>query len=312
MLSAADDATPGAERVWRDLRRMGFEVEGGLFEAPEVGGTDERQRLFILGVADAWGLRCGAGDERHLGAEAASWSTFAPAPDFPLADLSRHDRRLHPRSRPERLGATDARGRGASVPPGVGLADPSCDRRGAGRLGAPADDGRRGGARSPEGDQPSPRGRELADAGRAGLSLAEQPGQPGQAERGIGAGSTAPELRGAPVVDAGGRGRDGRPDGQERRSFGGAPVERPGGVPLWPPRPNDATGWAAALDLWPAAQPAVRGMAHGVAGRVDPLRMLGNGVKPLQAAYALRTLATRLSARSAGAALLVRMMDLER
>jgi hypothetical protein len=51
MLTAQPGETPGAERVWRDLQRLGFEVEGGLFEAPEVGGTDERQRLFILGVA---------------------------------------------------------------------------------------------------------------------------------------------------------------------------------------------------------------------------------------------------------------------
>lgn len=46
-----------------------------------------------------------------------------------------------------------------------------------------------------------------------------------------------------------------------------------------------------------------------VESRVDRLRLLGNGVKPLQAAYALRTLAARLAARgSAGAALLIRMM----
>ena len=40
------------------------------------------------------------------------------------------------------------------------------------------------------------------------------------------------------------------------------------------------------------------------------LRMLGNGVHILQAAYAFRTLATRLAARSAGAAALVRLMNL--
>lgn len=46
--------------------------------------------------------------------------------------------------------------------------------------------------------------------------------------------------------------------------------------------------------------------------RVDRLRMLGNGVVPLQAAYAVRTLATRLADRgSAGATRLVRMMEPE-
>lgn len=56
-------------------------------------------------------------------------------------------------------------------------------------------------------------------------------------------------------------------------------------------------------------------MADGLASRLDiarvgRLRMLGNGVVSLQAAYALRTLATRLAASgSAGAARLVRMME---
>ena len=53
-------------------------------------------------------------------------------------------------------------------------------------------------------------------------------------------------------------------------------------------------------------------MAHGVATRVDELRMLGNGVVPLVDAYALRNLVTRLASRgSAGAAFLARLMDAE-
>lgn len=272
MLSAKPGETPGAERVWRDLQRMGFEVAGGLFEAPEVGATDERQRIFILGVAlgDPEGQRRGEG--RAEPSLRSGWNAAAG------------DGRL-----------------------GVGQADAQGDDGWAGEraaeTGARAAGFRRRGLAGC-GDQ-------LADPGRAGLSLAEQPGQPGQpgqAERGIEPGSTAPELRGAHVVDAGGGGRDGRPEGEVGRPIGGTAVERPGGIPLWPPRPNDASGWREALDLWPAAQPAVRGMAHGVAGRVDPLRLLGNGVKPLQAAYALRTLATDLARRSLGAARLVRLM----
>jgi DNA (cytosine-5)-methyltransferase 1 len=42
----------GAERVWRDFRRLGFELEGGLFTASEVGAPHERERIFILAVAD--------------------------------------------------------------------------------------------------------------------------------------------------------------------------------------------------------------------------------------------------------------------
>ena len=42
----------GAERVRRDLHRLGFAVEGGLFTASEVGASHERERLFILAVSD--------------------------------------------------------------------------------------------------------------------------------------------------------------------------------------------------------------------------------------------------------------------
>lgn len=42
----------GAERIWRDLQRLGFTLEGGLFSAAETGAAIRRDRLFILAVAD--------------------------------------------------------------------------------------------------------------------------------------------------------------------------------------------------------------------------------------------------------------------
>lgn len=57
------------------------------------------------------------------------------------------------------------------------------------------------------------------------------------------------------------------------------------------------------------AQWTLRGVADGVAPRIDQLRLLGNGVSDPCGALALRTLATELSARSAGAARLVQMME---
>lgn len=59
----------------------------------------------------------------------------------------------------------------------------------------------------------------------------------------------------------------------------------------WPPAPGDLDGWAQA-----ETQPAVRGVANGTPEGVDNgerLRMLGNGVVPLAAAVAFRTLANR-------------------
>lgn len=52
MLSAGDDEIAGAERVHRDLHKLGFEVEAGLFSAAEVGAPHKRERIFILGVCD--------------------------------------------------------------------------------------------------------------------------------------------------------------------------------------------------------------------------------------------------------------------
>jgi site-specific DNA-cytosine methylase len=93
----------------------------------------------------------------------------------------------------------------------------------------------------------------------------------------------------------------------------------PGGAGLHPPGPGDHGGWAAVLaarpDLAPAlgfddclawarhmsedpegpfkaaAEPALRRMADGLAHRTRALRLLGNGVHPLAAAHAWRTLA---------------------
>ncbi len=85
------------------------------------------------------------------------------------------------------------------------------------------------------------------------------------------------------------------------------------GFTPFPPGPGDIEGWRYILERAPHLEPAVRGMADGLGStRIDWLRLLGNGVVPLQAAYAFRVLATRLAARgSAYANVLVRMMETE-
>ena len=66
-----------------------------------------------------------------------------------------------------------------------------------------------------------------------------------------------------------------------------AAAERAGDA-LWPPGPGERDGWPAGLE------PAIRGVAHGVPYRLDRLHALGNGVVPLVAATAFRTLWRRL------------------
>ncbi|UVC14726.1 DNA cytosine methyltransferase [Mesorhizobium onobrychidis] len=236
MLSPGDDDIAGAERVWRDLRKLGFSVEGGLFTAAEVGASHERERIFILAVADSRGERAAAG---------------LPAP------AGRHG------IRPE----------------------PAIAYNGGDALVDAARDGRREGRAEPKLSQPH---------------------------------GSAAAFPGSSMDDTTShRGREGRPVAERQQAADETDVDAHGAGAgyLFPPGPSDSENWQAALERAPELEPAFRRVADGLASRldvarVDRLRMLGNGVVPLQAAYAVRTLATRLAGRgSAGATRLVRMME---
>lgn len=68
--------------------------------------------------------------------------------------------------------------------------------------------------------------------------------------------------------------------------------------PTFPPSPEEYDRWASILAVDPACAPATesnfRRVVDGLAPRLDRLRLLGNGVVPLAAAYAFRTLASAL------------------
>lgn len=105
-------------------------------------------------------------------------------------------------------------------------------------------------------------GSPVADAYGAGLASAQQPGQPGPTQCRDKAGAAVAELLGTYF-------------------------------PLFAPGPSSDL-WPGIIDIAPALEPAVCGMADGVAHRVDRLRMCGNGVSPLAAAFAFRTLRAAL------------------
>lgn len=77
-----------------------------------------------------------------------------------------------------------------------------------------------------------------------------------------------------------------------------------GDLPLFAPGPADPR-WPEILESAPQLEPAVRRMAYGLAHRVDRLRLTGNGVCPLQAAYAYRTLGALLAQAGTGESVLM-------
>lgn len=301
MLSAGSDEIAGAERVWRDLRKMGFAVEAGLFTAAEVGASHERERLFIFGVADAGGEGL-QGVQR--GRPPAKWhwaEAFGPASEFRCASL------VHPECSewwkdPVRRHESDRDDSGRDQAAG-GAGEPGADLDGTIR--------RRWAARRH--DNGCDVGHESCATGEYDLvDPARERWREGRAE---------PELRGGRDAAAG----TGSAVADATVPRGGAASVQPGrqdeaggdahGAGLFPPGPGDLSRWRDTLERAPELEPAIRGVADGLASRldiarVDRLRLLGNGVVPLAAAYAVRTLAARLAARgAAGAARFVRLME---
>lgn len=264
----------GAERVWRDLGRLGFEREIGLFSAAEVGASHERQRLFILGVAD----RYHSDDD---GALDEWWSRRLEFTDGGrgMADAD---------GAGSSLGPVLARDGGEECPASVGirrddLVDTARLGRREGRSGAEL----RG-------------GRNAARGADGAMGDADGQGQP-QSRRRLAEG-WGRSCDAGDAIDRTALGLT-PPGPGDRDGWSRIIAARPDLAPAVEPAVRRvADGVAGGLDL-----PLVVDR-----WRIDALRMLGNGVHPLVGAHAFRTLATRLAGRCAGAARLVRMMGVDR
>jgi len=241
----------GFDTVCSCLRAMDYRIAGGLFTASEVGAPHKRQRLFVL----AQRLDEGPRDRRSGGPGA-------------VRDGGDGDN-----------GTTIAE-------PGDDMADPprSGER---GRIGQTGRDGGTGGP-----------GDGMADArGERGTTARRT--RPNRRQRGrILTGPASPELRRTRLPD-------------------------------FPPGPGDIDAWQKVLEIDGTVEPAfppdafgmlvharrlyrlvapgrnrrergaasraaferqIRRVADGLAGRTQRLRLLGNGVVPLEAAYAFATL----------------------
>lgn len=270
--NVAGHVTLGLETVLRDLWDMDFTPAVGLFTAAETGAPHERERVFI--VAHRQGL----------------------------------DGRIHARSRREGGRTADAGGTGCT------MADTSSGRHGGSRQGEVEQPGRAEAERS-SCNLADTDGR---DASTEGLQRSGEQRLYPEGGRFGGRGN------GVSVADTGGARLEGREwSGASDKwlwpSPSGSTAER-GRPLLHPPGPADMGRWADVLvtspDLAPSAsfgdlasfagqvaamaqaglvaeaeiEPALRRMADGLALRSRALRLLGNGVHPLAAGHAWRTL----------------------
>lgn len=267
MLVGTEGEIAGAARVRRDLAGMSFRTEIVLARASEVGASHERARTFILALAEC--------------AERGEGRTGRP---------------------PAAGGRSHAEPSGSGCHAGVGLADASNIRQHgfeplAGSTRQGAGEGR---MREPARDcdslaNPISR-RHGRDAGAARRGSRERTAAEGAGEGALVHATSAvrrPKRRGSSegASEGGDQARIWNVRSEDRR----ADDDGSSAPSLFPPGPGDRAAWERiARDspgLLPATtQPRVRGMADGMASRVDQLRMLGNGVVPLQAAYAVRLL----------------------
>ena len=237
---------------------MGYRLAAGLFTAAEVGAPHKRERLFILAIREGDELA----DPARLLWNPLEWRE-SDGTAAALADAKGQRQR-------EQADNTDAVAE--SGPARHEPGDHGCDVAHAADRQFPQP-----GRRTTRREGSGPHGAGLADADGERRLQAER-GQPQDGRS---------DPCGGIVDDADGAGSQGR--GDDTREHAG---ERP----AWPPGPGDADGWERYLRAAPDLEPAVRRGADGLAHRVDRLRLCGNGVVPLVAAHALRTLAAELLA----------------
>ena len=253
----------GFEQVHDDLRSMGYSVAAGLFTAEEVGATHKRERLFILAYRDRdrrigeQGTATGENDPQRWAQcieNAISGGDGDAAGRFSLHETRSGKTALGQELQDSEGELANPSGRRARV-------EQTTIQQGAGADSAAMAD--------------PARERERRETG----NLSETH------ERPDGQSSQLPDGTGQSMANTMCEGLEGQPG--DERTEDATDIAAISCIPIWPPSPGDYEQWGLVGD---ALKPAVHRMADGMAFRVDRLRLCGNGVVPLVAAYAFRIL----------------------
>lgn len=275
----------GIDTILGDLSEMGFDAQWGSVKAGDIGATHRRERVFILAYKRSIGWRrWSKGNEERIKLYVQTQGSFSQC-SSELDDTEHNG-----------FNATEKqRGNGQAISGSQEGEDSTIQSEGtdntsAAQQGFENSNDSRFHRTQPDGAE---RERKEIDQEQRGFSLSRPRGSSEDSE----------------MEDSSGKRLQGiRAESQDRGNIGssnGTQVTR-SELGIFPPGP-DSEEWESILRDHPRLSPAleksafesdVRGMVNGMAPglhRADRLRILGNGVVPIQAAYALTVLARRLN-----------------
>lgn len=289
----------GFEEVANDLQQLGYKIKTGLFTAAEVGAPHKRERLFILAYSDSFGSslqrdgnaqaleRKSAGEEkgRNQFAQTAEDCCSGSMADCSFSGCINGSDNISKRHLQRNLNGESKKNKQERQRWITG----SCENSENDELATTklADcqniicqwcEQQRSGNRKSE-TKAGSYDNELADSKSSGARKHER-------ELWQGSEKHCDQLANPNCI----RFRSwvqGKDWGKHNDEASGSIAANNKAIPSWPPSPSDYERWDGIPNH---LKPALHRMADGMACRVDRIRACGNGVVPLVAAYAWRTL----------------------